>query len=347
MAVRSEALNTSGDAKVNLDPVVLNDWHVVAHSDDVPEGALAPAHLLGVDLVVWRSAEGICVWEDKCAHRGVKLSLGQVCRNRLVCAYHGWEYQHDGQCVHYPAHEKQQPTPRARATSYRVKEAYNLIWVSLGEPEHDIPPFPEADNGTHTVFFGGQFVYETSGLRGIENFLDISHFPFVHDGFLGDRKHTEIIDYDVDVGSHGLAVTNVRAWQPKPTNALDVQGMEVGYEYYVSRPFTARLVKDLGIKRSDGTAATEAIVLTVTPLAPDRALGWVLLASNYDELNTDEEVKSFTEIIIGQDVVIVESQRPKLLPLEMGSELHLPSDKTAVAYRRWLTSLGLRYGTTA
>ncbi len=328
------------------DPVVLNDWHVVAREGDIAVDVPCAAALLGVDIVLWRSADGINAWEDRCAHRGVKLSLGKVCDNRLECAYHGWQYQDDGQCVHYPAHQNQQPTPRARARTFAVKVVYGLVWVCLGEPANDIPPFPEADDGTHTIYFGGSFAYETSGLRAIENFLDISHFPFVHGGYLGDTDHTEVKDYDVAVGEGGIAVTNVRAWQPKPTNSLDADGVDVGYEYYVARPYTARLVKDIGQKRSDGTAATEAIVLTVTPVAPDRGVGWVLLASNYDEQSTEKEIEEFTELIIGQDVCIVESQRPKLLPTSMGEEMHLPSDKTAVEYRRWLRSLGLTFGTT-
>jgi phenylpropionate dioxygenase-like ring-hydroxylating dioxygenase large terminal subunit len=331
---------------MSIDPVVLNDWHPVAHVDDIADGAVHAVTLLDTDVVLWRSSDGLHAWEDKCAHRGVKLSLGSVCNNRLVCAYHGWEYQGDGQCVHYPAHRNQQPTPRARASTYQIKQAYGLVWVSLGEPEHDVPAFPEADEGTHSIFFGGSFAYDTSGLRAVENFLDISHFPFVHDGFLGDREHTEMKDYDVCVDANGVAVTNARAWQPKPTNSVDVDGMEVGYEYYVHRPFTARLKKDIGVRRGDGVSATEAIVLSMTPVAPDRSIGWALLASNYDELYSDDEVKEFTKLIIGQDVRIVESQRPKLLPTDMGGELHLPSDRTAVEYRRWINSLGLKYGTT-
>ena len=86
-------------------------------------------------------------------------------------------------------------------------------------------------------------------------------------------------------------------------------------------------------------------MLTVTPVEPERGIGWVLLASNYDVLYGEEEVQAFTALIIGQDVPIVESQRPKRLPLTVGRELHVHSDKTAVAYRRWLSALGLRYGT--
>ena len=331
---------------MSLDSVVLNDWHVVARDCEIGADAPHAATLLGTDIVLWRSEEGLHAWEDRCVHRGVKLSLGAICDNRLECAYHGWQYRHDGQCVHYPAHQHQAPTPRAQARTFSVQVRYGLVWVCLGEPANALPAFPEADEETHRIYFGGSFPYETSGLRAIENFLDVSHFPFVHGGFLGDKEHTEVKDYDVTVDEAGIAVTNVRAWQPKPTNSLDADGVDVGYEYYVQRPFTARLVKDIGMKRSDGVAATEAIVLTVTPTAPDRGIGWVLLASNYDEQFSDKEVEEFTELIIGQDVRVVESQRPKLLPTSLGAEMHLPSDRTAVEYRKWLRSLGLTYGTT-
>jgi hypothetical protein len=60
------------------DPVLLNDWHVVARASALAEGAAKPARLLGIDLVVWRSAGGVQVWDDLCVHRGAKLSGGKV-----------------------------------------------------------------------------------------------------------------------------------------------------------------------------------------------------------------------------------------------------------------------------
>ena len=327
------------------DKVLLNDWHPVARGEDVGVDMPHAARLLGTDIVIWRSRAGIRVWEDRCAHRGVKLSLGKLCEDRLVCPYHGWEYGSDGVCERYPAHENQKPSPRARATTYAVQERYGLIWACLGTPDNDISAFPEVDGGTHRLYFGGTYAVETSGQRAVENFLDVSHFPFVHAGYLGAEPHTEIKDYDVTVTDTGLAVTNVQIWQPKPTNTLDVDGANVDYQYYVQRPLTARLVKDVGMKNRDGSAATEAIVLAVTPVEPERAVAWVVLASNHDEPYADADVRDFTDLIIGQDLRIVESQRPKRLPLDIGRELHLRSDKTAVEYRRWLGSLGVTFGT--
>ena len=48
--------------------------------------------------------------------------------------------------------------------------------------------------------------------------------------------------------------------------------------------------------------------------------------------------------IFEQDRAIVESQRPELLPLDLQAELHLRSDRVAIAYRTWLRQLGLRFG---
>jgi phenylpropionate dioxygenase-like ring-hydroxylating dioxygenase large terminal subunit len=49
--------------------------------------------------------------------------------------------------------------------------------------------------------------------------------------------------------------------------------------------------------------------------------------------------------IFEEDRAIVEAQRPELLPLDLQAELHLRSDRVAIAYRRWLRQLGLQFGT--
>jgi phenylpropionate dioxygenase-like ring-hydroxylating dioxygenase large terminal subunit len=54
---------------------------------------------------------------------------------------------------------------------------------------------------------------------------------------------------------------------------------------------------------------------------------------------------AFQDQIFAQDRPILESQRPELLPLDLQAELHLRSDRTAIAYRRWLRQLGVRTGT--
>src|SRR5439155_261733 len=87
------------------DPVLLNDWHPLAKSTDLGEASILPARLLNEDLVLWRIDGEVHVWQDLCVHRGTRLSLGSIDEEgRLVCAYHGWTYNSEGECVRFPAH---------------------------------------------------------------------------------------------------------------------------------------------------------------------------------------------------------------------------------------------------
>jgi vanillate O-demethylase monooxygenase subunit len=65
------------------------------------------------------------------------------------------------------------------------------------------------------------------------------------------------------------------------------------------------------------------------------------MAMNYEP---PEGMVEFQDRIFEQDRPILESQRPELLPLDLQAELHLRSDRTAIAYRRWLAQLGVRTG---
>jgi phenylpropionate dioxygenase-like ring-hydroxylating dioxygenase large terminal subunit len=75
------------------------------------------------------------------------------------------------------------------------------------------------------------------------------------------------------------------------------------------------------------------------------SVAWLIMALNYASQTSDEQLRSFQDVVSRQDIPIVESQRPELLPLDLQAELHLRSDRTAVAYRQWLKNIGLKYGT--
>lgn len=183
------------------DHVLINDWHVVARSQDVAEGQLVATRLLEEDLVLWRLNGRILAWQDLCIHRGTRLSLGKVEGEAVVCPYHGWTYNAEGRCIRIPAHPDQVPPAKARLKPYKVRERYELVWVSLGEPDKDIPPFPEWDDPTyHKMLCGPYGPLHASAPRAIENFLDMAHLPFVHAGILGDPQRGEIPDYEVEVG---------------------------------------------------------------------------------------------------------------------------------------------------
>ena len=317
------------------DPILINDWHVVARSEDVVEGRISAVKLLGEDLILWRCRGKVRAWQDLCIHRGTRLSLGSIRDETVTCQYHGWVYDRDGSCIRIPAHPEQKPPTRAKVKTYLAKERYGLVWASLGDPRQDVPSFPEWEDPSYLKVPCGPYPYRASGPRAIENFLDVAHLPFVHQGLLGDPNHAEIADYEPVIDENGVRAESIAIWQPDP----DGTGTPslVKYTYRVLRCLTASLAKE-------STEKHYALFLTVTPVEQVESIGWMLIAMNY-ALDQSEEIRSFQNKIVSQDIPIVESQRPELLPLDLQRELHLKSDRMSIAYRKWLKQLGLSFGT--
>lgn len=319
------------------DPALVNDWHVVAYAADVTVGKPYPFTLLGEDMVLWRSGSHLMAWQDLCVHRGTRLSLGKVNGDTLICPYHGWVYNTEGSCVRIPAHPNQSPPTRARVQSYHVQERYGWVWVSPGNPAHDIPRFPQWEDDSFRKIHAGPYVYNANAPRAVENFLDVTHFPFVHEGYLGDPMHAEINDYEAVIDERGITSEDIRVWQPNPDGTG--VGKDISYTYRVFRPLTVYFEKT-----SEGPSF--AIYFVVTPTTLGKCSGWMCMAMNYAFDKPAEELRLFQDVVTAQDLPIVESQRPELLPLDLQSELHLRSDRTAIAYRKWLSELGVTFGTS-
>jgi phenylpropionate dioxygenase-like ring-hydroxylating dioxygenase large terminal subunit len=319
------------------DPVLLGDWHPVAKSSDLPEASILPARLLDEDLVLWRVDGRANVWQDLCVHRGTRLSIGKLEGGLLQCAYHGWTYDAAGDCVKIPAHPEQKPPPKAKVKTYSCMEKYGLVWACLGEPAAQIPVFEEWDDVSFRKIACGPYRYKASATRAVENFLDVAHLPFLHAGILGEKAHAEIQDYEVTSGRDGIVAHDVRIWQPDPDGTG--VGKDVNYTYKVPRPLTMYLSKDTIEGRF-------SIFATVCPLSEFESVAWFWIAMNYGHEIPEADIVSRQDEITGQDIPVVESQRPERLPLDLRAELHLRSDMIAIAYRNWLRDLGLTFGTS-
>jgi len=318
------------------DPKLTGEWFVVAWSREVIPGQPIARKLLGIEIVLWRSAQAIHCWRDLCIHRGAQLSLGKVCDDRLICPYHAWEYNPAGQCVHIPAQPNQTPPVKARAHTFHVREQYGVVWACVGDPRADVPRFEAAQDPTFRLVLAGPYVFRAHGPRVIENFLDVAHLGFVHAGLLGDPGHGEIEDYEVSTGPDGPEAKNIRIWQPDPDGTG--KGALVTYHYWVSAPLTVGLEKVYGHQRF-------RILAQVAPVDADTCVSRFVMATDYADEVPDETFIHFQDEVNAQDKIVVESQRPELLPLDLQSELHLRSDRMAIAYRKWLREIGFTYGT--
>ncbi len=218
--------------------------------------------------------------------------------------------------------------------------SYGYLWVSLGTPPEVLFNFPEFLESDRRNVATGAFGVNVSAGRAIENFLDMGHFPYVHTGILGEEPYTEVKEYDVSISktTNEIIATKCQFYQPKAAVASD-EGAEVEYVYRVPHINCAILYKSSPIDQT----RYDAIIIFVQPMYSEVVrvhTGMCII----DDRSADEEIRLFQQTIFGQDKPILENQFPKKLPLDPRAETPIRADKSAIAYRRWLSEKGVTYG---
>ena len=118
-------------------------WVPVALSSSIETGTSAGAVVEGNEIVVWRDNSGkIHVWEDRCPHRGMRMSFGFVRGDHIACLYHGWQYDTAGQCRHIPAHPTLEVPQTIKVPTYLAEEKFGMVWATAAAdaalPEIDV-----------------------------------------------------------------------------------------------------------------------------------------------------------------------------------------------------------------
>jgi phenylpropionate dioxygenase-like ring-hydroxylating dioxygenase large terminal subunit len=171
-------------------PLIRNCWYVAARSAEVNRTPLA-RKLLGIDVVLYRTESGAPVaMRNRCPHRSFPLARGKLVGDRLICGYHGMEFDPDGVCVHMPALTHAPSTATVRVFPTADRGPVTWIWMGAADlaDEALIPQTPWLEDpawGTVT----GDFHINSDYVAMHENLIDQTHFPFLHPGTVGTPEY--------------------------------------------------------------------------------------------------------------------------------------------------------------
>jgi nitrite reductase/ring-hydroxylating ferredoxin subunit len=178
-----------------------------------------PVRLLGRDIVLFRDRGKLFALEDRCPHRGVKLSLGQ-CRypgsGTISCPYHGWTFEGaSGRLVAALMEGPAAPiVGKVEVPSYPVQAHAGMIWVWPGSmtPGNLLDDVPEWIGKQDTFFNISMYTdYRCNWRWLVDNWPQDHHAQYVH------RNSPELIfqpqlpfalklDQQPLEGSKGLAI---------------------------------------------------------------------------------------------------------------------------------------------
>ena len=205
-------------------PFIMDDWYVAAWGHEVKD-QLLPRTLLGQRVVLYRAAnQQVVALEDRCPHRSMPLSAGTLEHDTIVCAYHGFRFNSEGNCIEVPS---QATCPHnVGIKNYRTFERGPVVWIWMGDPDKaDLSQLPAQvwleDAQWETS--QGYLHLQASYVRLHENLLDLTHLSFLHAKSFGTPDYAKAA-FETEIGDgHFALLRNV-----VPTTLPPVWGVPTG-----------------------------------------------------------------------------------------------------------------------
>jgi phenylpropionate dioxygenase-like ring-hydroxylating dioxygenase large terminal subunit len=334
----SSRAKVSPGALGNEDQALLHAWHPVGIAADVAaflEGEQRPyaTMIAGQGWAIARLGERWQAFPDRCPHRRVQLSQGRIDADEIECGYHGWRFDHSGNCTRVPALGPGSTPPRGMAVepAFGIIVRYGWLWLAPREPVVDLPSFPEVDDGDFR--WGLLPPITTSAAAGVvaDNFFDVAHFSYLHARTFGIWTPVTVEHYEVSRA--GWTATLVHETTLHETRAPDGTGDLRRATYTATAPLALHLRLEF-----PATGVRSAVVLIATPVDQHtttiyKAVAWPKSAG---AAALAEQV-DLEVAIIAEDIAMIEHIAEPWLPLDLRAEQHTKADRASVELRRLLT----------
>ncbi len=184
-AAESELLTRTGPGSP-MGALMREYWVPAALSSElIADAPPTRLMLLGEKLIGFRDSRGrVGIMDHRCPHRCASLFFGRNEEAGLRCAYHGWKFDVDGNCLDQPNVPAHQSFPqKVKAKAYPAVERNGIVWTYMGARQTP-PPLPCFESlmlpeAERNLFCAQR---ECNWLQGLEGDIDTSHFSFLHVG---------------------------------------------------------------------------------------------------------------------------------------------------------------------
>lgn len=220
-----------------MDP---NYWYAVEQESSIARKQIVEVKFWGgVSVALYRDESGrLHAIDNHCAHRHLPLTQGEVVGSRIVCEYHGWQYNGAGELVEVPHTLFGKKMPQCKLRTFPLRVRYGLVWIFFGDPENAekvaMPEIPELEGDHKWECVPVEFTIRGHHSMIIDNVSDFTH-EYLH------RKYAPFSDavlkrletvgdsvrlaYDTKVGRGKISGRFVDRAD------IDTNYMELAYEY--------------------------------------------------------------------------------------------------------------------
>jgi len=121
-----------------------NAWYPALFSAELSDGGVKGVTMAGHEIALRRVCGKVFAFQDRCLHRGVRMSLRPTCLtdDTITCWYHGFTYDLSSGVLKTIVASPEDPLiGKVRIRTYPVEERSGIIFVFVGDENYDpIPP---------------------------------------------------------------------------------------------------------------------------------------------------------------------------------------------------------------
>ena len=256
-----------------------SNWYVVGEASEIKKNVAHRVDLLNVPIAIWKSSNNAYgAISDICTHRGASLSCGRIddTLNTLVCPYHTFKYNTQGQLVQIPGQTSVRSNSnfnfRTDVPHYPIvekegwvyilkKPLYELSELSMYNNPHTIWCEPETTDPTFKCVYMSK-IFNQDARTVTENSLDILHISEVHS--FGNKERPLPVDDNMEQISNGhwrASYTYESGANSYASKLFGVKTLQVENEYILPHTTVARVVFG---------DFTNTIITSAQPISPTK-----------------------------------------------------------------------------
>lgn len=310
LSLRSDAYTEPRWFTADQEQVIGRSWQWLCHIEKLREpGSYVTDTIGGMPIMVVRSHDrNLQAFFNVCKHRAHHLLTGEGTTRNIVCPYHAWTYDLDGQLTsaRHTGALVNFDTESVCLDVVQVAEFGGFVWVNLdpsarelaeqsGELGAEIAQWaPDVEQLTHAH----RLTYEikSNWKNVVDNFLECYHCHVAHKDFVS------LVDMDTyKVTTHGIYSSHMAEAGRGENSAYDVSDATVkDHAVWWLWPNTCMM-------RYPGRG--NFIVLKIIPVGADRTLETYdfFLESNEPNEAELESIRYLDEVLQVEDIGLVES----------------------------------------
>jgi choline monooxygenase len=310
MSLRSEAYTDPKWAAADLAAIFARSWQWICHVEELAKpGSYVTATVAEMPIAAIRDTDGsLRAFYNVCKHRAHELLSGSGSTRNIVCPYHAWVYDLEGQLRGARRADRMDTFEKSEICLERVQveEFGGFVYVNLdrsarplGDQASDLAVeierwAPDVAELTHAKRL--TYDVKTNWKNVIDNFLECYHCHVAHPEFV------DLVDMDTyEVRTHGIWSSHFAEAGKRANAAYDVSGAIVNqHAVWWLWPNTCLL-------RYPGRG--NFMVFRILPAGPDRTLEtWDFYLETREPNDAERQsIRYVDEVLQQQDIALVES----------------------------------------